>query len=66
MPEPTKALILSAEDLPTLPGTPTVIDHDGEPHLIRSSRYVPAGQMYVVDLAALDLTTLFTATPANQ
>ena len=60
--EPTKVIVFSAEDLPTVPGTPesalygvpAVIDHNGEPHLVRSSPYVPKGQAYVIDTAALE------------
>lgn len=61
---PTKVIVFSADDLPTVPafglgvgsspGVPPVIEHDGEPHLVRSSPYVPAGQAYVIDTAALE------------
>jgi hypothetical protein len=62
MSEPTKVIVFSDQDLPRreatavdrLLGVPAVIEYDGEPHLVRSSPYVPAGQAYVIDTAALD------------
>ncbi|MEO3922694.1 hypothetical protein ABGB07_02245 [Micromonosporaceae bacterium B7E4] len=66
MSEPTKILIFSQEDLPTRTGTPAdfllgvppVIEFEGEPHHVRSSPYVPAGQMYVIDTAKLDFSPM--------
>jgi hypothetical protein len=63
MSEPTKVIVVSDEDLPirtavmlaTLLGVPAVVDWEGEPHTVRSSQFVPPGQMYVFDTAALDL-----------
>jgi hypothetical protein len=63
MGQPTKVIVFSDQDLPrreakpidALFGVPAVIEYDGEPHLIRSSPYVPAGQAYIFDTAALDL-----------
>ena len=65
MAEPTKALVFSAADeelvltfaAAAALGKPVVIDHDGEPHEVRTSPYIPAGQAYAVDLALLDLPT---------
>lgn len=69
---PTKVIVFSADDLPTVPatgplllmGVPAVIEHNGEPHLVRSSPYVPAGHAYVIDTAALDFGPLTAADPA--
>jgi hypothetical protein len=66
MGQPTKVIVFSEQDLPrreakpidALFGVPAVIEYDGEPHLIRSSPYVPAGQAYIFDTAALDLGVL--------
>jgi hypothetical protein len=63
MGQPTKVIVFSDQDLPrreagpmdALFGVPAVVDFNGEPHLVRSSPYVPAGQVYVIDTAALDL-----------
>jgi hypothetical protein len=64
--QPTKVIVFSEQDLPrreakpmdALLGVPAVIEHNGEPHLVRSSPYVPAGQAYIFDTAALDLAAV--------
>jgi hypothetical protein len=66
MGQPTKVIVFSDQDLPrreakpwdALLGVPAVIEHNGEPHAVRSSPYVPAGQVYVIDTAALDLAAV--------
>lgn len=56
---PSKVLLISAADLPAdacpavepgLPwGVPLVVEVDGVPHRVQSSRLVPAGEVYSVD-----------------
>lgn len=57
--KPSKLLLISAASAPAttmaLYGIPlpVVIDFEGEPHEVQVSPYVPAGQAYVIDQAAI-------------